>query len=203
MLALAFAMTGMAYLLGSISNAVLISRCCGLPDPRDYGSHNPGATNVLRSGNRIAALSVFLLDMLKGTLPVYLAWYFGIPPVYLGFIGIAACLGHMYPLYFHFRGGKGVATALGALMPLGLDMGSFMIITWLLVLLLTGYSSLAALAAALLAPLYTYCLKPEFTLPVAMLCCLIILRHHENISRLLHGREPKIWPNNPLRRHRR
>lgn len=141
MLALAFAMTGMAYLLGSISNAVLISRCCGLPDPRDYGSHNPGATNVLRTGNRIAALIVFLLDMLKGTLPVYLAWYFGIPPVYLGFIGIAACLGHMYPLYFHFRGGKGVATALGALMPLGLDMGSFMIMTWLLVLLLTGYSS--------------------------------------------------------------
>jgi acyl-phosphate glycerol 3-phosphate acyltransferase len=203
MLALTFAMTGMAYLLGSISNAVLISRFCHLPDPREYGSHNPGATNVLRSGNRPAAFIVFLLDMLKGTVPVYLAWYLGISPLYLGFIGIAACLGHMYPLYFHFRGGKGVATALGALMPLGLDMGSFMIITWLIVLLFSGYSSLAAISAALLAPVYTYCLKPEYTLPVAMLCCLIILRHHENISRLLQGLEPKVWSRHPLKRHRR
>ncbi|WP_024871454.1 glycerol-3-phosphate 1-O-acyltransferase PlsY [Tolumonas lignilytica] len=203
MLALTFAMTGMAYLLGSISNAVLISRFCHLPDPREYGSHNPGATNVLRSGNRFAAFIVFLLDMLKGTVPVYLAWYLGISPLYLGFIGIAACLGHMYPLYFHFRGGKGVATALGALMPLGLDMGSFMIITWLIVLLFSGYSSLAAISAALLAPVYTYCLKPEYTLPVAMLCCLIILRHHENISRLLQGLEPKVWSRHPLKRHRR
>lgn len=203
MLALTFAMTGIAYLLGSVSNAVLISRFFKLPDPRDYGSHNPGATNVLRSGNRFAAFIVFLLDMLKGTIPVYLAWYLGIPPLYLGFIGIAACLGHMYPLYFHFRGGKGVATALGALMPLGLDMGSFMIITWLIVLLLSGYSSLAAICAALLAPFYTYYLKPEYTLPVAMLCCLIILRHHENISRLLHGQEPQVWSRHRLKRHRR
>lgn len=203
MLALTFAMSGIAYLLGSVSNAVLISRLCDLPDPREYGSHNPGATNVLRSGNRLAALIVFLLDMLKGTIPVYLAWYLGIPPLYLGFIGIAACLGHMYPLYFHFRGGKGVATALGALLPLGLDMGSFMIVTWLIVLLFTGYSSLAAIGAALLAPLYTYCLKPEYTLPVAMLCCLIILRHHENISRLLQGHEPQAWSRHPLKRHRR
>ena len=203
MLALTFAMTGIAYLLGSVSNAVLISRLFKLPDPREYGSHNPGATNVLRSGNRLAAFIVFLLDMLKGTIPVYLAWYLGIPPLYLGFIGIAASLGHMYPLYFHFRGGKGVATALGALMPLGLDMGSFMIITWLIVLLFSGYSSLAAICAALLAPLYTYCLKPEYTLPVAMLCCLIILRHHENISRLLQGHEPQVWSRRRLKRHRR
>ncbi len=203
MLALTFAMTGIAYLLGSVSNAVLISRFYALPDPREYGSHNPGATNVLRSGRKIAALLVLLLDMLKGTIPVYFAWYLDIPPIYLGFIGIAACLGHMYPLYFQFRGGKGVATALGTLLPIGLDMGSFMIATWLIVLMLTGYSSLAAISAALLAPIYTYCLKPEYTLPVSMLCGLIILRHHENITRLLHNCEPRIWPRHPLKRHSR
>ena len=105
--------------------------------------------------------------MLKALCRFYLAWYFGIPPVYLGFIGIAACLG-IYPLYFHFRGGKGVATALWRPGCHSLDMGSFRILTWLLILLLTGYSSMAALAVALLVPLYTYCLKPEYvSLPVA------------------------------------
>ncbi len=203
MIALTIAMTCMAYLFGSISSAVLISRYYHMPDPRNYGSHNPGATNVLRSGRYDAALFVLILDMLKGTIPVYTAWYFEIPAIYLGFIGIAACLGHMYPLYFQFRGGKGVATALGALLPLGLDMGSFMIATWLITLLLTGYSSLAAIIAAILAPFYTYLIKPEYTLPVAMLCCLILLRHHENITRLIHGLEPKIWKKHPLRRNRR
>lgn len=193
MYALTIAMIGVAYLLGSINNAVLISRFTHLPDPRQYGSHNPGATNVFRTGKRYIALIVLLLDMAKGTIPVYLSWYLKVPLIYLGFIGIAACLGHMYPLYFDFRGGKGVATALGALMPLGLDMGGFMILTWIVVLFWSGYSSLAAIIAALVAPLYTYFLKPEYTLPVAMLGCLIILRHHENISRLLHGAEPKIW----------
>lgn len=193
MYALTIAMTGVAYLMGSINTAVLISRYCKLPDPRQYGSHNPGASNVFRTGKRGVAGAVLLLDMAKGTVPVYLSWYLKVPVIYLGFIGIAACLGHMYPLYFEFRGGKGVATALGALMPLGLDMGCFMIATWVVVLFWSGYSSLAAIVAALVAPLYTYFLKPEYTLPVAMLCCLIILRHHENISRLLHGVEPKIW----------
>ena len=94
MLALTFAMSGIAYLLGSVSNAVLISRLCDLPDPREYGSHNPGATNVLRSGNRLAALMVFLLDMLKGTIPVYLAWYLGITPFFLGLIVVFPVLGH-------------------------------------------------------------------------------------------------------------
>ena len=164
-----------------------------MPDPREHHSHNPGATNVMRLGGRLAALWVLLCDMLKGTLPVYLAWYLGVSPLYLGLVAISACLGHMYPLFFDFRGGKGVATALGALMPIGLDMGAAMIVTWLAVLLLTGYSSLAALIAALLAPVYTYLLKPAYTLPVAMLCALVIFRHHENIYRLLHGQESRIW----------
>lgn len=197
---LAIIMIMLAYLGGSVSSAVLVCRLYGLPDPREHGSHNPGTTNVLRLGGRLAAVWVLLADMLKGTVPVYLSWYLGISPFFLGLIGIAACLGHMYPIFFHFRGGKGVATALGALMPIGLDMGAMMLGTWLIVLFASGYSSLAALIAALLAPLYTYWLKPEFTLPVAMLCALIIYRHHENIQRLLSGQEKRIWNRKKTRR---
>ena len=193
MTALSLAMIMLAYLGGSISCAVLVSRCNGLPDPREHGSHNPGTTNVLRLGGRSAAVLVLLCDMSKGTAPVYLAWYLGVTPFFLGLIGVAACLGHMYPLFFHFQGGKGVATALGAMLPIGLDMGAMMLSTWVIVLLLSGYSSLAALIAALLAPLYTYWLKPEFTMPVPMLCALIVFPHHENTLRLLTGQEDKIW----------
>ncbi len=200
MTALSLAMIILAYLGGSISSAVLVCRCYGLPDPRENGSHNPGATNVLRLGGRSAAILVFVCDMSKGTVPVYLAWYLGITPFFLGLIGVAACLGHMYPLFFHFQGGKGVATALGTMLPIGLDMGAMMLTTWVVVLLLSGYSSLAALVAALLAPLYTYWLKPEYTMPVAMLCALVVYRHRENIIRLLNGQEDKIWQRKNKRR---
>ena len=200
MTALSLAMIILAYLGGSISSAVLVCRGYGLPDPRENGSHNPGATNVLRLGGRSAAILVFVCDMSKGTVPVYLAWYLGVTPFFLGLIGVAACLGHMYPLFFHFQGGKGVATALGTMLPIGLDMGAMMLTTWVVVLLLSGYSSLAALAAALLAPLYTYWLKPEYTMPVAMLCALVVYRHRENIIRLLNGQEDKIWQRKNKRR---
>ncbi len=193
MTALTILMIILAYLGGSLSSAVLVSRCTGLPDPRDHGSHNPGATNVLRLGGRMAALVVLLLDVLKGTVPVYLAWYLQIKPVYLGFIGVAACLGHMYPIFFHFRGGKGVATALGTMMPIGFTMGGAVIGTWLVVLLVSGFSSLASIITVLLTPLFTYLIKPEYTLPVSLLSCLILIRHHENISRLLKGEEPRVW----------
>ena len=193
MTALTILMIILAYLGGSLSSAVLVSRITGLPDPRDHGSHNPGATNVLRLGGRLAAVVVLLLDVLKGTAPVYLAWYLQIKPVYLGFIGVAACLGHMYPIFFHFRGGKGVATALGTMMPIGFTMGGAVIGTWLLGLLVSGYSSLASIITVLLTPLFTYLLKPEYTLPVSLLSCLILIRHHENIARLLKGEEPRVW----------
>lgn len=193
MTALTILMIILAYLGGSLSSAVLVSRFTGLPDPRDHGSHNPGATNVLRLGGRLAALVVLLLDVLKGMAPVYLAWYLGIKPVYLGFIGVAACLGHMYPIFFHFRGGKGVATALGTMLPIGFAMGGAAIATWLLVLLVSGYSSLASIVTVLLTPLFTYLLKPEYTLPVSLLSCLILIRHHENITRLLKGEESRLW----------
>ncbi|BAC93331.1 predicted membrane protein [Vibrio vulnificus YJ016] len=190
--AMAVTMTIIAYLLGSISSAVLICRVLRLPDPRGVGSNNPGATNVLRIGGKGAAAAVLLCDMLKGTIPVWSAYYLGIEPVLLGVIAIAACLGHMYPLFFHFQGGKGVATALGAIAPIGLDLTGMIMATWLLVAILFRYSSLAALVTVLLAPMYTWMIKPQYTLPVGMLCCLIVLRHHQNIRRLFTGEEPKI-----------
>lgn len=181
-----------AYLLGSVSSAVLICRLLRLPDPRSTGSHNPGATNVLRIGGKKAAAAVLLCDMLKGTIPVWGGYFLEIDPFILGIVAIAACLGHMYPIFFHFRGGKGVATALGAIAPIGLDLTGLIMATWLLVALLFRYSSLAAIVTVLLAPFYTWMIKPQYTLPVAMLCCLIVLRHHQNIKRLFAGTEPKV-----------
>lgn len=181
-----------AYLLGSISSAVLICRIYRLPDPRQHGSNNPGATNVYRLGGNVPAALVLICDLLKGTIPVWLGYYAGLAPLVLGFVGIAACLGHMYPIFFHFEGGKGVATALGGVLPIGLDLAALLIITWMITLKLRGYSSLAAIISVSLAPLYTWLIKPEYTLPVAMLSCLIIIRHQSNISRLRNHTESKI-----------
>ncbi len=181
-----------AYLLGSISSAVLVCRLKGLPDPRGKGSGNPGATNVLRIGGTWAAAMVFFFDMLKGALPTYTAYLMGIDAIWLGVIAIAACLGHIYPIFFGFKGGKGVATALGAMAPIGEGLALCLMGTWLLVVLLTRYSSLAALVTALLAPVYTWWLDDRFTLPVAMLSTLIIIRHKDNIRRLLKGEESKM-----------
>nr|WP_218997660.1 glycerol-3-phosphate 1-O-acyltransferase PlsY [Shewanella algae] len=181
-----------AYLLGSISSAVLVCRLKGLPDPRGKGSGNPGATNVLRIGGTWAAAMVFFFDMLKGALPTYTAYLMGIDAIWLGVIAIAACLGHIYPIFFGFKGGKGVATALGAMAPIGEGLALCLMGTWLLVVLLTRYSSLAALVTALLAPVYTWWLDDRFTLPVAMLSTLIIIRHKDNIRRLLRGEESKM-----------
>ncbi|MGL5629623.1 MAG: glycerol-3-phosphate 1-O-acyltransferase PlsY [Plesiomonas shigelloides] len=193
MSAIALGMIICAYLLGSISSAILICRLAGLPDPRETGSGNPGATNVLRLGGRFAALAVLIADVAKGGLPVWLAYKLELAPPVLGIIAIAACLGHIYPIFFHFQGGKGVATAFGAIAPISWDITGLLSGTWLITLLLTGYSSLAAVITALLAPLYVWWFRPEFTFPVAMLSCLILLRHHENLERLWRGQEPKIW----------
>ncbi|SHO55384.1 glycerol-3-phosphate 1-O-acyltransferase PlsY [Vibrio quintilis] len=181
-----------AYLLGSISSAVLVCRIFKISDPRNSGSNNPGATNVLRIGGKKAACIVLLCDMLKGTIPVWGSYFLGIEPFYLGVIAISACLGHIYPIFFHFQGGKGVATAIGAIAPIGLDLTGCIMGTWLVTIALFRYSSLAALTAALLAPMYTWWFKPQYTLPVAMLCCLIIFRHQHNIKRLFSGTEPKV-----------
>ncbi|WGO83977.1 glycerol-3-phosphate 1-O-acyltransferase PlsY [Arsenophonus apicola] len=193
MSAIALGMIIFAYLCGSISSAVLICRLIGLPDPRYHGSENPGATNVLRIGGKAAAVAVLICDILKGMIPVWLAYYLNVPPFYLGIIAIAACLGHIYPIFFHFKGGKGVATAFGSIVAIGWGLSGVIAGTWLLTVLLSGYSSLGAIVTAILAPFYVWWFKPEFTFPVAMLSCLILFRHHDNIQRLWRGQESRIW----------
>ena len=193
MIALSLLMVCVAYLVGSVSSAVLISRLFRLPDPRKNGSGNPGATNVLRIGGRFPAVLVLLSDILKGTIPVYSAYFMGIPPVALGLIAIAACLGHIYPLYFQFNGGTGVATAFGAMLPIGPSLAGLLIASWAVVVFIWGYSSLGALVSVMLAPVFTWFIKPQYTLPVAMLSILIIFRHRDNIKRLWAGEESKVW----------
>ncbi|WP_457913895.1 glycerol-3-phosphate 1-O-acyltransferase PlsY [Candidatus Gillettellia adelgis] len=182
-----------AYLCGSVSSAILVCRIARLPDPRKYGSKNPGVTNVLRIGGRLTAASVLLLDILKGTLPVWLAYKLNITPLYVGLTAIVACLGHIYPIFFHFHGGKGVATALGAVAPIHWDLVGLLISVWLLTILLTGYSSLGSIVSAIISLFYVWWTKPQLTFPVATLACLILIRHQDNIRRLWRGKERKIW----------
>ncbi|MBY6188282.1 glycerol-3-phosphate 1-O-acyltransferase PlsY [Marinobacter hydrocarbonoclasticus] len=181
-----------AYLLGSVSSAVLVCRLWGLPDPREHGSHNPGATNVLRLGGKLPAVLVLLFDILKGTIPVWGGYFLGLDPLDLALVGFAACMGHIYPLFFGFKGGKGVATAFGAMAPIGWDMTGALIVTWLVVALRSRYSSLGAIVTCLLAPLYTYFFKEQYTVSVAVVAALILWRHRGNIIRLWQGTEPKL-----------
>lgn len=181
-----------AYLLGSISSAILICKLAGLPDPRTQGSKNPGATNVLRMSNKFIASMVLLFDLLKGTLPVYGAFLLGVEALHLGFIALAACLGHMYPIFFQFKGGKAVATAFGALAPISWGFALMLITTWLVVAKTTKYSSLAAIVTVSLAPLYSWLIKPMYTQSVTMISILILIRHRSNIWRLLTGKEDKF-----------
>lgn len=193
MTALTILMLALAYLIGSISSAIVICRLCGLRDPRQTGSGNPGATNVYRLGGRVPALMVLVFDILKGTIPVWGSYFLGLEPIYLGLVGVAACLGHIYPLFFGFQGGKAVATAFGAMLPIGLPLAGLLILCWVAVVFATGYSSLGALVAVALAPVFTWLIKPDYVIPVGMLALLIIVRHKDNIGRLLRREEGQIW----------
>lgn len=181
-----------AYLAGSVSSAILVCRLRGLPDPRTHGSGNPGATNVLRIGGLSSAVMVLLFDMLKGALPSYISYLLGLDSVFLGLVAVAACIGHIYPVFFNFKGGKGVATAFGAMAPIGEDLALCLLATWLVFALLTRYSSVAAIITAVLAPFYTWWLDDRFIIPSAMLSALIIIRHKDNIHRLWAGEETKL-----------
>ncbi len=181
-----------AYLLGSISSAVLICRVLGIEDPRTQGSNNPGTTNVLRIGGKFAAALVLFFDIMKGTLPVWSAYFLGVEPLGLGLVAVAACLGHIFPVFFNFQGGKAVATAFGALIPIGESLALLLIATWLATAVITRYASLAAILTVSLAPIYTYFIKPLYTIPVALLSIVIILRHKANLVRLWQGTEPKV-----------
>ncbi|MGV3742088.1 MAG: glycerol-3-phosphate 1-O-acyltransferase PlsY [Burkholderiaceae bacterium] len=187
-----------AYLIGSLSFAVIVSKVFNLADPRTYGSGNPGATNVLRSGNKKAALATLLGDCVKGWLAVWLAKHFG-PQFGLGegsiaLVAIAVFLGHLWPVFFRFVGGKGVATALGVLLGLNIWLGVATLATWLIVAYAFRYSSLAALVASVFAPFYYGLLFGTDTVLLAVLAMsgLLIYRHRKNIGNLISGKESRI-----------
>ncbi|QBQ95731.1 glycerol-3-phosphate 1-O-acyltransferase PlsY [Paraburkholderia pallida] len=187
-----------AYLIGSISFAVVVSAVMGLDDPRSYGSGNPGATNVLRSGNKKAAILTLIGDAFKGWLAVWLTAHFG-PRFGLGetavaLSAIAVFLGHLYPVFFRFQGGKGVATAAGVLLAVNPVLGGATLLTWLIVAFFMRYSSLAALAAAVFAPLFDVFLFGTHVMALAILAMSVLLfwRHRANISKLMNGTESRI-----------
>ena len=192
-----------AYLIGSLSFAVIVSRFMGLNDPRSYGSKNPGATNVLRSGNKLAAVATLLLDAVKGWLPMALVQWqgaaYGLGDGALAAVGLAAFLGHLFPVFFGFKGGKGVATAAGVLFGVHWLLGLACMCTWALVAYVSRYSSLSALSCAMLAPLYyvlgdrgLWYVDRSVLLMLVLMGALLIYRHKENISKLLQGKESKL-----------
>ena len=193
----------LSYLVGSLSFAVIVSKSLGMADPRSYGSKNPGATNVLRSGNKGAALATLLLDALKGWLPVFLIQHFG-ADLGLGagtaaVAGLAAFLGHLYPVFFGFQGGKGVATAAGALVGIEPLLGLATGVTWLIIAVFFRYSSLASIVAAFFAPAY-YLIGGRIAWPLDLVVLLVLVsislllvwRHRENIRRLAAGTETRL-----------
>ena len=191
------------YLIGSLSFAVIVSRLMGLNDPRTFGSKNPGATNVLRSGNKAAAIVTLLLDVAKGWLPVLLVkWYgpaYGLGEGTMALVGLAAFLGHVFPVFFKFIGGKGVATALGVLLGLSGWLGLATALIWLLTALAFRYSSLASITAALLSPVVyvlggggLWIMNKYVALAVAAMALFLLYRHAENINRLIRGTESRL-----------
>ena len=190
-----------AYLVGSLSTAVITARLLGLPDPRSAGSGNPGATNVLRLGGKKAAIVTLVGDLLKGLLPVVVAGTLLTDPdrtAAMGIAGLFAFLGHLFPVFFAFKGGKGVATAAGAMLAMAPLIGVVAVVGWLSAAWATRYSSLSALFAAVVSAALATLLSPPFiALAVSIMALLLILRHHGNIRRLIHGEEPRIGEKAP------
>jgi glycerol-3-phosphate acyltransferase PlsY len=182
------------YLAGSLSAAIITCRVMGLPDPRTQGSNNPGATNVLRHGGKKAAAITLFGDAIKGVIPVVAAQLMGMPPLILASIALAAFLGHLYPVFFNFRGGKGVATAFGVLVALAWPVGIALLATWLIMAKVFNISSLAALAAACLSPLYMWWMRPqqEFIVVATIISLMLLWRHRSNIRNLIAKTEGKI-----------
>ncbi len=185
------------YLFGSLSSAIIICRLLGLPDPRNDGSGNPGTTNVLRLGGKKAAAATLAGDMLKGLIPVLIARWYGADLNVQSLVAVAAFLGHLYPVFFGFKGGKGVATALGVLLGLYWPVGLMTIGTWLAVAFLSKISSLAALVSIFLTPAYLwFALHDPFPVVcMSFLAALLFWRHRENIGKLLNGEESRIGGN--------
>jgi len=183
-----------AYLFGSVSSAVIVSRLMRLPDPRTEGSNNPGATNVLRLGSKTGAALTLLGDTLKGVVPVLIAHQLDVSGMALAATGFCAFIGHLFPVFFGFQGGKGVATALGVFLAMSLKVSAVLGAVWLLMALVFRYSSLSALTAAAVAPFATWWLEQSIwlTLMCAVIAMLLFWRHRANIQRLLNGTESRI-----------
>jgi glycerol-3-phosphate acyltransferase PlsY len=191
------------YLIGSLSFAVIVSRAMGLSDPRSYGSGNPGATNVLRSGNKVAAILTLLFDALKGYLPVLAVKLWGAPyglqEGTMALVGLAAFLGHLWPVFFRFQGGKGVATAAGVIFGLNPLLGVATLATWLIIAWFSRYSSLAAIVSAAFAPMYQLLIWEAGATALALIIMglLLVWRHQANIRKLMAGTESKLGAKAP------
>ena len=191
---IAYLLPVLAYLLGSVSSAIVIARLFGLKDPREVGSGNPGATNILRYGGKKAAILTLLGDVLKGAVPVLLAHALGVDSMILALTMLAAFLGHVFPVFHGFKGGKGVATAFGALVAMNGWVGLALVGSWLLMAVTTRYSSLSAITVAVLAPVYVwwFARDPALIVATGVMTLLLLWRHRSNIQKLLAGTETKI-----------
>ncbi len=192
-----------AYLLGALTFAVFVCKMLGLPDPRSYGSNNPGASNVLRSGSKLAAILTLLLDAFKGFIPVLLVKLdgepYGMGAGTMALVGLAAFLGHLYPIFFGFKGGKGVATAAGVILAISWPLGLATLGTWLIIAYFFRYSSLAALVAAVFAPVYylmgdgvAWSADKSIVMALVVMSAMLVYAHRENITRLLKGTESRL-----------
>ncbi len=180
------------YLVGSLSSGVLVCKAMKLPDPREAGSGNPGATNVLRLYGKLPAILVLVCDALKGFIVVLLAKIFGVYGFMLGLVALSTVAGHMFPVFFQFRGGKGVATAFGAVLVLSFWVAIIAVVAWFVVVLVTRYVSLASLVASIFAAILILFIHTSYFLPMAIIAALIIWKHMENIERLRTGTENKV-----------
>jgi len=193
-----FVLIIISYVIGSVNSSIVFSKIYKLPDPRKYGSKNPGATNILRSGNKILALAIVIFDILKGFLPVVIAYYFLKEYVYVQIIGVIAVIGHIYPIFYKFKGGKGVATSFGSILAFDFILGLICLMTWLITAFLFRYSALSAIVSFTFLPIYTWLSYENYTITsiYLILAIVVIYKHKTNIKNLLNNEEAKIGSKN-------
>ncbi len=193
-----FPLVLLAYFFGSLNSSIIFSKILKLKDPREYGSKNPGATNILRSGNKTLALATLIFDMLKGFLPVFVALLFIENQIYIQIIGLCSILGHIFPIYYKFKGGKGVATSFGVILAFDIILGFICLLTWLITAFLFRYSALSAIVSFAFLPIYTWFSyeKIIITSLYLILAIIVIYMHKTNIKNLLNNKETKIGSKN-------
>jgi len=193
-----FVLIIISYIIGSVNSSIVFSKIYKLPDPREYGSKNPGATNILRSGNKILALAIVIFDILKGFLPVVIAYYFIKEDLYVQIVGVIAVIGHIYPIFYKFKGGKGVATSFGSILAFDFILGLICLMTWLITSFLFRYSALSAIVSFTFLPIYTWLSYENYTITsiYLILAIVVIYKHKTNIKNLLNNEETKIGSKN-------